>query len=129
MDKKNYNNMYKPKTLKEINEELTAPVEEPVVAEPSIEEVKEEIKEEKVEEVKEEIKEETTVEVLAAKKAMSGIVTGGLSLNVRKTPGGDIIKVIRNGEKVTIDDDSNSDWFKISSPIEGFVMKKFIKLD
>ena len=127
MDKKNYSNMYKPKTLKEINDELTAPVEEPADVEAAVEEaeeVKEEIKEEKIEEVKK----ETTVEVPVVKKEIAGHVTGGLNLNVRKVPGGDVIRSITNGEKVIIVEDSNPDWYEISSPIKGFVMKKFIKL-
>ena len=131
MEKKNYNNMYKPKTLKEINDELTAPVEESAEVEPQVEEVeeaKDEVVEEKVEEVKEEIAVEEKKEEPIAKKASTGKVTGGLSLNVRKAPGGEIIKVLSNGESVTIKDDSNADWYEISSPVSGFVMKKFIQL-
>lgn len=134
MEKKSYNNMYKPKTLREINDELTeditAPVEEPAEVEPIVEEKeekKEEIKEVKEEKI-EEVKEEAAVEVPEVKKEMAGHVTGGLNLNVRKAPGGDIIKSISNGEKVIISNDSNPDWFEISSPVNGFVMKKFIKL-
>lgn len=120
MEKRHYNNMYRSKTLKEINEEVAAaPVEEPtdVVEEAPIEE--KEVKEVK----KEAIKEDPVVN-----KAYAGIVTGGLSLNVRRTPGGDIIKVLKDGERVEIKDDKNDDWYEINGPIKGFVMKKFIKL-
>lgn len=119
MEKRNYNNMYKSKTLKEINEEVAAaPVEEPtdVVEEAPVEEKKEKVK---VETKKPEV----------AKPSFAGIVTGGLSLNVRKSPNGEIIKAIPNNTRVVVvDKDSNDEWYEISEPISGFVMKKFISL-
>ena len=116
MEKKNYNNMYKAKNLKEINEEVaTAPVEEL-----SNEEVETTNVEEKV--IKVELKEPEVV-----KLEKSGIVTGGLNLNVRKNPNGEIIDAIPTGTKVTITDDKG-DWYAISSPVSGFVMKKFIQV-
>ena len=122
--KNNYNAMYK-SSIKDEDEtpviEETAPVEEPaVVAEEVLEDVK--IEEPKVEEEK---IEETPVKVESSEK--NGIVTGSLSLNVRKEPNGDIIKTIAPNEKVIIKDE-DGDWFKISSPVEGFVMKKFINV-
>ena len=120
MTKRYYNNMYESKTFKGINDELTAPVEEPEAPEAPVEEI-----EDKIEELEDE---ETVVEIPETKKEISGFVTGGLNLNVRKSPNGDIIKSIRTGDKVSIIDDSNPDWYKISSPIEGYVMRKFIKL-
>ena len=114
MEKKNYNNMYKAKNLKEINEEVaTAPVEELS---------KEEVVEPKIE--KKEVIEETPKEMTPK----AGIVVGGLSLNVRNEPNGDIIRIINNGDQVIIIDDSNPDWYKIDVPVQGFVMKKFIQL-
>lgn len=114
--------MYKSKTLKEINEEVAAaPVEEPtvVVEEAPVEEIKEEVKIEPKKEKKPEV----------AKTSIGGIVTGGLNLNVRKSPNGEIVKTIPNGTKVVIvDKDSNADWYGISEPVKGFVMKKFISI-
>ena len=123
MEKRNYNNMYKSKTLKEINEEVaTAPVEEPtnVVEETPIEEKKEEVKAETKIDKKPEV----------AKAEFSGVVTGGLNLNVRKSPNGDIVKTIPNGARVVIadKDSNNADWYEISEPVKGFVMKKFIAI-
>ena len=125
MEKRNYNSMYKSKTLKEINEEVaTTPVEESTVVvdeAPIIEEPKEKvvIEETKVEKKRPEV----------AKAAYGGTVTGGLNLNVRKTPNGEIIKIIPNNSRVVIvDKDSNAEWYEISEPVKGFVMKKFISL-
>ena len=120
MEKKNHNSMYKNKTLKEINEEVaTAPVEELAVTTAPVEEI---------EDVKiKEVKEDTIVEPVV-NKAYAGIVTGGLNLNVRKSPNGEVIRVLRDGERVEIKDDTYHDWYEIYSPVKGFVMKKFIKL-
>ena len=123
MEKRNYNSMYKSKTLKEINEEVaSAPVEEPtdVVDKAPIEEavLKEEPKK---------VEEEKKPEV--AKTEIAGVVTGGLNLNVRKAPNGDVVKTIPNGTRVVItDENSNADWYEISEPVKGFVMKKFIAI-
>ena len=91
-----------------------APAEEPVV---------ESAEAEVVEEIAEEPK---VAEDIPATKPFMGSVTGGLNLNVRRTPNGEIISVLSEGAKVRILDDSNPDWYKIESP-EGFVMKKYIK--
>ena len=120
MEKRSYNNMYKPKTLKEINEEVAAPVEELSKSEEApAEEVTDKVEEEVVEEA-------AKVEEPKVKK--TGVVTGGLNLNVRKAPGAEIIKAIPTGTKVTIEDDSDAEWYKISEPVAGFVMKKFITI-
>ena len=140
MAKTNYNNMYRSNFKKEepkkvfeeileVSNEEDAPVEESAVEEASFEEVKEEemVEEiEEVEEVIEEVVEPKVEEPLETKLNKFGRVTGGLSLNVRQNPGGKVIKVIHNGEKVTIEDDSDNEWYKISEPVAGFVMKKFI---
>ena len=103
MAKRNYNKMY------EENLEA-APAEEPVVesakAEPEVE----------IAEIAEEI---------PATKPFMGIVTGGLNLNVRRMPNGEIVAVIPEGAQVRVLDESDG-WYKIESP-KGFVMKKFIK--
>lgn len=98
--KKNYDKMYEPK--EEIKEEVT---EEPV-------------KETPVEDI--------PIPKVSKKKEKFGKVVGG-SLNVRKTPGGEIIKAISDNENVTIDSE-DGDWYKISVPVEGYVMKKFIEV-
>lgn len=74
---------------------------------------------------------ETTVEDIVkenrSKKApSSGKVIGG-SLNVRIKPDGNVKKVIQDGTIVRITEDAG-DWYKISSPEDGYVMKKFIEV-
>jgi uncharacterized protein YgiM (DUF1202 family) len=75
------------------------------------------------------VKEEEVKPVVEEKKptVYVGTVTGGLNLNVRKQPNGEVVASLKDGEKVMIKDDSNPDWYKIDSP-EGYVMKKFIKV-
>lgn len=107
MARKNYDKMYEEK-------KEAAPAEEPIVesakAEPEVE-----------------IPEEPKVaEEIPATKPFMGIVTGGLNLNVRRIPGGEIIAVIPEGAQVRVLDDSEDGWYRIESP-KGFVMKKFIK--
>lgn len=107
MAKRNYNKMY--------GENLeAAPAEEPVVesaeAEPEVEAAKEP---------------EVAKEIPAMKPFM-GVVTGGLNLNVRRTPNGEIVAVIPEGAQVRVLDDSEEGWYRIESP-KGFVMSKFIK--
>ena len=133
--KHNYNNMYK-SNIKEDDEtpviEETAPVEEQITEEAPAEEVEDAVEEVledvKIPELVEEKEEEPKVETPVTKPSYRGTVTGGLNLNIRKAPGGDIVKVVSNGSFVTIEDDSNPDWYKISEPVEGFVMKKFVKI-
>lgn len=73
---------------------------------------------------------ETTVEDIKKdkpKKAPSkGKVIGG-TLNVRMQPNGNVKKVIQDGTIVRITEDAG-DWYKISSPEDGYVMKKFIEV-
>ena len=97
--RKNYDKMYE-----EAKEETK--VEEPVVEETPVEDV--------------------PIPKPSKKKEKFGSVVGG-SLNVRKTPGGDIIKVLPDKENITINSE-DGDWFKIIAPIEGYVMKKFIEV-
>lgn len=58
-----------------------------------------------------------------------GQVIGGRSLNVRRQPkpDGEIVSTIKDGTKVVIVDESNTDWYKIDSP-DGYVMKKFVQV-
>ena len=116
MEKKNYNNMYKSKSLKEITEEVaTAPVEELSKTETEPVEVEEKV-----------IKKELVVPKIK-KEEKNGTVIGGLNLNVRKKPNGDILDAVPSGTKVVIIDE-HDDWYEISSPIAGFVMKKFVQI-
>lgn len=100
MPRKNYDKMYEEKKTAEV-----APAEESV-----------------------EVKEETDVKPKPKKTKLPfmGIVTGGLALNVRKTPGGQIIGTVSDGGQVRVLDDSVEGWYQIESPV-GFVMSKFIK--
>ena len=107
MAKRNYNRMYEEK------QEAT-PAEEPVV-----EEAVADTPDEPIESPKE-VKEEPLT------KPFMGVVTGGLNLNVRRTPGGEIVAVIPEGAQVRVLEVIDSDWYRIESP-KGFVMKKFIK--
>lgn len=122
-NKKNYNNMYKPKeekkTLGEIKEDLVeaAPAEEPATPKKAKAEESE---------VKKEVK-KTTVPAKKKESKRIGKVTGGLSLNVRKAPNGEIIKAVPNGSILTIIGE-DGEWYKISEPLEGFVMKKFVQV-
>ena len=113
MAKRNYNKMY------EENQEA-APAEEPIVepaeAEPEVVEAPKKPKKEKKE----------VADDIPSIKPFMGIVTGGLNLNVRKTPNGEIVAVIPEGAQVRVLDDSNEDWYKIESP-KGYVMKKYIE--
>ena len=112
MARKSYDRMYREYDVKEYDNKRDNKVEEKkeeVVPEPVIEEKKEE-----------DVKEES-------KPSFTGTVIGGASLNVRRNPNGDVITSIANGSQVVIVDDSNPDWYKIESPVNGFVMKKFIK--
>lgn len=107
MARKSYDKIYDEK-------HEAAPAEEPIVE--SAEAETKEVPEEKVVEKKE----------TAITKPFMGIVTGGFSLNVRKTPNGEIVTTIPEGANVRVLDNSNDGWYKIESP-SGFVMKKYIK--
>ena len=108
MARKSYDLMYREYDVKEYD----------IKRDKKVEEIKKEVEvpEKVVEDVKEEVKQPRT-----------GTVCGGANLNVRKSPNGDVITSIQDGSQVTIVDDSNPDWYKIDSPINGYVMKQFIK--
>lgn len=89
-------------------------------------EVVEEVKEEVIEELAEEAIDEPEPVVEKAEKARIGRLYNTEKLNVRKAPGGEIVAVIDNKTTVTIVNDADSEWFEISAPVKGFVMKKFI---
>lgn len=118
MSRRNYDQMYNNSNY----EKKKIPVVE------TVEEIVEPVVEEKVEPVantvREKVEKEETPEV---KKSYTGRVIGGLKLNVRKEPNGDVISTLSDGDVVTIIDDTESEWYKIKSP-EGFVMKKFVQV-
>ena len=88
-------------------------------------EPKEDIKVEKTEgEIVDEL--EVTPTEVKGKKFKFGTVING-SLNVRRTPGGEVVNVLKNGENVTIESEEG-DWLKISVPYEGFIMKQFVEV-
>lgn len=107
MAKKNYNRMYEEKPEATPAEELV--VEEAVADIPD-----------------EPVALPKKVENGPLTKPFMGIVTGGFSLNVRKSPNGEIITTIPEGAQVRVLEVIDSDWYKIESP-KGCVMKKFIK--
>lgn len=83
----------------------------------------------------ERVQDETNVEEVLSKDAVvdekvtkpfMGVVIGGLSLNVRKTPGGDIVSSLPDGAQVRVIESADDKWYRIESPV-GFVMKDFIK--
>lgn len=69
---------------------------------------------------------EVTPKEIIGKKFKFGTVING-SLNVRRTPGGEVVNVLKNGENVTIESEEG-DWLKISVPYEGFIMKQFVEV-
>lgn len=98
---KDYNKMYNPENASEEEKEEVAKFEE---------------LQQEVDRFKEE-------------KAKEGKVIGGIQLNVRITPGGAIKTTIPDGTKVTIKSSfKNDEWFQITAPVEGYVMKKFIEV-
>lgn len=107
MPRKNYDKMYKS--------------EEPTVTEVTPDEV---VQEELKEVVKRKRKEDK--EILEEVKK-TGKVIGGASLNVRFAPEGKVETTIAEGVEVTIEEDLG-DWYKISYPATGYVMKKFIEV-
>lgn len=101
---KNYNNMYNPENAPEEVKDQIAKVED-------LEQEVNDFKEEKI------------------KKTKEGKVIGGIQLNVRETPGGTIKTTIQDGTKVTIKSSFRDDeWFQITTPVEGYVMRKFIEV-
>lgn len=94
-----------------------------------VEEVKE-IVETPVEEIKEEMVEIPVEEV----NLVDGKVNGCEALNIRKKPtiNSDVADVIKKDSKVTVYlKDSTEDFYKImtSKGVEGYCMKKFIKIN
>ena len=82
----------------------------------------------KAEEVKEEVKKPAKKE----KKAVipeTGKVIGIANLNVRQNPSlsAGIITTLSPGTEVTILEQSE-EWYKISIPVAGFIMKKFVEV-
>lgn len=74
------------------------------------------------------------VEEVAPKTETLGEVIDCYKLNVRKKPNikANVITEIAKGTKVIVDvDGSAKDWYKVtvSAGVEGFCMKKFIKLE
>lgn len=65
--------------------------------------------------------------VVEEKNKTTGKVVGGASLNVRFTPNGSVETTIAEGVEVIIEEDLG-DWYKISYPAIGYVMKKFIEV-
>ena len=78
------------------------------------------INEESIEK-KEPVVEEAKEKKVEEKKVKHGVVTA--LLNVRKEPGGEVVKVLNEGEIVNILDEKDG-WYKID---DGYVMAKFIK--
>lgn len=110
MARKSYDKMYEEKKEEKIE---AAPAEEPVVESAEAEPKAKTTKKSKV------------AEEIPAMKPFMGIVAGGLNLNVRRTPNGEIIAVIPEGAQVRVIDEPEDGWYKIESP-KGFVMKKYI---
>ena len=106
MEKKNYNKMYK--SNQKVDEDVVTPAE---------------IMEEKAPVEEPEKKKEVKP---AKKKIKTGTVIGGLNLNVRAEPNGTIIGSLAPDTKVVIEEDLG-DWYRISDPSKGFVMKKFVE--
>lgn len=69
------------------------------------------------------------------KEVVSELKTGRatVKLNVRSNTdtNSDILTTLNEGEEVRIEDEYNSDWYKVctASGIEGFVLKEYIKVD
>ena len=119
---KNYHKFYNEPAETEVEDvvEETVETSEEEIVEPAEEAIDEPVVEEPVPEP------EPQVVAPVATKARIGRLYNTEKLNVRKAPGGEIAQVIDNKQTVTIIDDSNPDWFEISEPVKGFVMKKFI---
>jgi uncharacterized protein YgiM (DUF1202 family) len=54
------------------------------------------------------------------------VATNGTPLNVRSTPGGEIIGKLRNRTRVTIVNRGANGWVPISAPIEGYVSSRYL---
>lgn len=116
MAKTNYGKMYK------AEEEVTE-----VPVEPAKGSIAEEIKKEEIK--KEEIKKSNTKKEKKNVIPESGKVIGNASLNVRQKPTMEsgVITTITPGTEISIIDQSD-EWYKISIPVSGFVMKKFVEV-
>ncbi len=120
----NYNQQYNHnKPVAPVAEEVTAAVTEEAIVEETVEEVV------NVEPVVEE-----TVEEVVEENTVYGTVECKEVLNVRKAPAADaaVICVIKNGSEVIIDvTNSTDDFYKVCTEagLEGYCMKKFIKVD
>ena len=114
MARRSYDKMYEEK--KEVTEAALA--EEPIVESAEAEPVEEEIVEKP--------KKTKVADDIPATKPFMGVVTGGLNLNVRRTPNGEIVAVIPEGAQVRVLDKLEDGWYRIESP-KGFVMSKYIK--
>lgn len=117
---KNYHNMYK-SSLKEVDEptQVEEVVEEEVLTD------NEDVVEEPIVEP-EPVVEEPIPEPEPVVKKRTGHLYNTERLNIRKAPNGEVLGVMDNKQSVVIIDDSDPDWYEISAPIKGFVMKKFI---
>lgn len=61
-----------------------------------------------------------------------GTVNAANGLNARKTPGGDVVKVLQKGTSVSIDETKNVDgitYYHITKPFAAWVMARFVKVD
>lgn len=119
MEKKNYNSMYRSKVAKE--EVETAPVEELSKTEDD------KIVIEEIEGTNEKVAKHELPRPEDVKIEKQGSITGDLNLNVRNAANGEIIDKLVPGTKVIIVDEQD-EWYKISAPVEGFIMKKFVEV-
>ena len=108
-----------------MKDDIFKKTEEPKVeVQATVETKKEEKQDDPTEKILEKaIKETKKVEV------SKGYLVIANRLNVRKEPSdkGEIIKTISSGTKLTVDTSATKGaWSKVTSPIEGYVMTKFI---
>lgn len=73
------------------------------------------------------IKKTTTKKAETKKETLIGIVkTDQFDLNVRKTPGGEIVKTLPKGSKIEYLKGADPDWYQLADG-SGFVMASKIK--
>lgn len=112
-----------------MKEDIFKKTEEPKVeVKATIETKTEEKKETKPEDPQEKILEKAIQETKKVEVSKSYVVIAN-RLNVRKGPSDkdEIIKTISSGTKVTVDTSAGRGaWSKITDPVEGYVMTKFI---